>query len=245
MVYYHDGFLRVSMNVYDIQSESKGTFLTNTHLAKKIIKNESKRKSTGLNMTMGEMRQFQSQTMQRFQNYLYLHGIVSDPNWLDNYLRPAFKKAFIHFYRATAEPFLPRSSLYELIALDFLIDEDFKLWFVEGNTKPLIYGSTREKYLLLKRMLIDVFEIQVGLTRSRMKRIFELLARISDKYDLEAFEDVREQIFDQYFEEFQKISKNYFEPEFKPSANNSWSLIIDENKEGVDRYMGFLEEECI
>ncbi len=27
--------------------------------------------------------------------------MIKDPNWLDNYLRPAFKKAFIHLVKMT------------------------------------------------------------------------------------------------------------------------------------------------
>lgn len=39
IVYYHDGFLRISMLKYDKDSKEKSVHLTNTHLAKNIIAN--------------------------------------------------------------------------------------------------------------------------------------------------------------------------------------------------------------
>jgi hypothetical protein len=33
-------------------------------------------------------------SMEKLANFLYSKNITNDPNWLDNYLRPQFKKAF-------------------------------------------------------------------------------------------------------------------------------------------------------
>ena len=37
---------------------------------------------------------------------------------------------------------------------------------------------------------------------------------------------------------------NYYEPEFMPSAENGFQLIVDENKPLKERYYG-LEDECL
>lgn len=39
IVYYHDGFLRISLSVYDKNSTEKSTHFTNTALSKKIADN--------------------------------------------------------------------------------------------------------------------------------------------------------------------------------------------------------------
>mmetsp|Transcript_41128 Transcript_41128/g.36454 ORF Transcript_41128/g.36454 Transcript_41128/m.36454 type:complete len:87 (+) Transcript_41128:143-403(+) len=45
--------------------------------------------------------------------------------------------------------------------------------------------------------------------------------------------------------EFNSITKNYFEPEFKPAPWNSFKLVMDENIEDVNgRYIGLIPEEC-
>ena len=42
IVYYHDGFLRVSLEVYDEHSKKKDVHLTNTEFAKKKFKEAQK-----------------------------------------------------------------------------------------------------------------------------------------------------------------------------------------------------------
>jgi len=44
MVYYHDGFLRVSLLSYDKNSKEKSIHFTNTSLSKKIFNDPSKYK---------------------------------------------------------------------------------------------------------------------------------------------------------------------------------------------------------
>lgn len=35
----------------------------------------------------------------KLQRYLLKEGIIRDPNWVDNYLKPEFKEAMIHLRR--------------------------------------------------------------------------------------------------------------------------------------------------
>jgi len=40
-------------------------------------------------------------TMEKLKNYLLSEKKITDPDWLDNYLRAAFKKAFTHLVMMT------------------------------------------------------------------------------------------------------------------------------------------------
>eukprot|EP01015_Nassula_variabilis_P011637 TRINITY_DN1942_c0_g1_i2.p1 TRINITY_DN1942_c0_g1~~TRINITY_DN1942_c0_g1_i2.p1 ORF type:complete len:552 (+),score=85.87 TRINITY_DN1942_c0_g1_i2:81-1736(+) len=91
IVYYHDGFLRVSLPLYDPNSKDLAAHLTNTYLSKKFFaEQEQQGKSTE------ELRDFQMWNFTRFHNYLVDSGKVNDTNWLDNYLRPLIKLSLIH-----------------------------------------------------------------------------------------------------------------------------------------------------
>lgn len=58
IVYYHDGFLRMSLLKYDIDSKEKSIHFTNTNLAKIFFKDPAKYENlTGLS-TEKEMRDF-------------------------------------------------------------------------------------------------------------------------------------------------------------------------------------------
>ena len=65
IVYYHDGFLRVSLSTYDKFSKTKNVHFTNTHLSKKVFA-EARQKG----MNEQELRDYQMWMMEDLQNYL-------------------------------------------------------------------------------------------------------------------------------------------------------------------------------
>ena len=81
IAYYHDGFLRVSDLEYDTFTVQKTSLVTNISPASRW-------------------------TFEKFQDYLLQIGKITDTNWLDNYLRPGFKKAMVHVIRMSQGKFL-------------------------------------------------------------------------------------------------------------------------------------------
>lgn len=45
--------------------------------------------------------------------------------------------------------------------------------------------------------------------------------------------------------EFDRINKNYLEPEYEISKNNTYVKIFDDSLQGKDKFMGFLPEDCL
>jgi len=246
IAYYHDGFLRVSIPKYDIQSDDKNVLLTNTALAESIFK-EAKKGKLYNGMGEEELRASQMWTFNRLQSYLLEQKKIDDPNWLDNYLRPEFKKAMIHLLRATYSNFYRNSSIYELYGVDFLMDDDLHLWFLEANSGPMFTGTTEEKEKFAVKMLTDHLEIVTGLLKSRMKRAINYVNRlIADKSAVAGKKgDVEIKDLDQKIREFQEITKNYFEPEYEPLRTNGFSKIMDENYHSYQRYNNLLEKDCL
>jgi len=116
-------------------------------------------------------------TMEKLADYVYASGQTTDPDWLNNYLRPQFQKAFIHTVRMSQKWFMKHPGVFEMYGLDFLLDDDLKLWFIECNASPQLIGTSEHKTLFLSTMLGDMFEIQFAYLRSRMKRVHKLLER--------------------------------------------------------------------
>ena len=71
--------------------------------------------------------------------------MISDPNWLENYLRPSFKKAFIHLVRMARDGFYKDPRVYQLWGIDFLMDTDLNVWLIECNAIPAISATNPEK----------------------------------------------------------------------------------------------------
>mmetsp|Transcript_4528 Transcript_4528/g.3745 ORF Transcript_4528/g.3745 Transcript_4528/m.3745 type:complete len:144 (-) Transcript_4528:63-494(-) len=134
IVYYHDGFLRVSLSKYDKNSKDTSVHFTNTHLSKAIFKKAAEEGGFhGMNET--ELRDYQMWTMDELAEFLIEQGKV-DKDWLEEDLKPKFKRAFIHTARMVKPYVLKSPSVFEMFGLDFLLDERLNLWFIECNASP-------------------------------------------------------------------------------------------------------------
>lgn len=247
IVYYHDGFLRVSLFEYDINSNEKGVHLTNTAQSEIVFKNETLQQMLGMNET--ELRNFQMWNYTRLAQYLISVGKIDSMNWLDDYLRPKIEHAMQHLVRMTKGHFPKKSNTWELYGVDFMLDDNLNLWFIECNIGPVIKASSEEKGEFLKKMFKDAFEIVTAQLRSRMKRVIKFINFLTT----ERFIFVNPEKPDEFMMEnlgehkkiYNEIIRNRIEPEFEISPENSWIKIIDESLQGTDRYNGMFPAECL
>ena len=142
IAYYYDGGLRVSLIPYNVESDDKKVFLTNIALSHDIYHN-AREGQLYEGMDEEALKHAQQWDFERLQAYLLEAGVINDPNWLDNYLRPQFKKAMIHLVRMASPAFLENSSLFELYGADYMLDADLNLWFVEANSGPAFGGFSK------------------------------------------------------------------------------------------------------
>ena len=244
--YYHDGFLRVSLAAYDVTSDDKKVLLTNLALSEQIYA-DAKQGNSFEGRSVEELKLAQQWSLERLRGYLLEQGIISDPEWLDNYLRPEFKKAMVHLLRLSSPFYLENSSIYELYGVDFMLDTDLNLWFIEANSGPAFDGYSRPMEKFIIKMLQDHFEVVHGLLRSRMKRIVQFVNKLDENEKMTFDEDGRVVIksLEQEREAFRRITRNYFEKEFGIKPTNGFSKIFDENLIGTKAYQGLIPEECL
>jgi len=239
IVYYHDGFLRVSLSKYDKNSTDKNVHFTNTHLSKEIFQKAQNDKLYD-GMTEDELRDYQMWTMEDLQTYLLETGKITDENWLDNYLRPKFKEAFVHISRMAEESFYKSPSVFEMYGLDFVMDENLNIFLIECNASPQLIGTNQKKTSFLIKMLQDLFEIEYAYLRSRMQRVhkfvkeMEIKALLGENVD---YENLRK--------EFDQININKLEPEFPINENSTFVKILDKNLQGAAAYFGHIHDQCI
>jgi len=240
IMYYHDGFLRVSLHPYDKFSNDRSTHLTNTHLSKDIFAEVKKLNKTLNNMNEQQLRDYQMWTLERLKDHLLESGKIKDPNWLDNYLRPKFKEAFIHILRMTGHAFWNQSNVFEMFGLDFMLDEDLNLWFIECNSSPQLVGTNAYKTNFLIKMLKDIYEIQYAFYKSRMLTVVKLIKQMELEGLVEGTIN-----YTKWRPEYIEASRNRLEPQFELSSDNSFHLIMDLNKDKSEAYFGNLKDECI
>jgi len=245
IVYYHDGYFRVSLTDYDMNTEDQSALITNTAFSSVLA--EAEKTGSYQGKTYDEWKDEQTWLFDKFQNHIIEKGLTADENWMDNHFRPECKKAMIHLLRMSQHNFLKRSSLFEFYAIDFMLDEDLNLWFIEANALPGLAEWTPDFTKFDGQMLRDEFDIIFRLLRSRMKRVFNFVNDLINEGGAKRIAEDKVEIDNlaENIEAFKKISMNYFEPEYEPTDDNSWHKIIDENHQGVERYAGLISEECL
>lgn len=247
MAYYHDGYLKVSLHKYEANSNNKFAILTNTNVSKAVVQSAMNGSLVnGMNET--ELTYFQRWDFERFQNYILQEGIVKDPEWINNSLRPQFKRAMIHLVRMTQDKFLKRSQIFELFGVDFMLDEKMNLWFIECNSSPSLTPTYPETEIFIRKHMEDLLDITIGLTRSRVKRIIQYVNKLTkqtNQYTIYANGEMAVQNITQKRAEFKKVILNRFESEFEPLPGNNYQMIINEHVSGSGRYMGLIADECL
>lgn len=135
IVYYHDGFLRVSLFKYDKHDVNRKAHLTNTELAKEIFKKVEEEGGTHMGMDIDQLREFQMRTLPVFQEYLTRKGEVSDPNWVENKLKYDFKSQYVHLVSFTPSKFI----LSDLLLVEDVRERSFQ--------EPSFVRSLRSRFL--------------------------------------------------------------------------------------------------
>jgi len=135
----------------------------------------------------------------------------------------------------SSEFFWKQSNVYGLFGLDFMLDDKFNLWFIEGNPNPQLIATSEFLGGLLNKLLRSLFEIEYGLYRSRMKRVLSLIQQIQNS---------EEKDYSKWKNEFKDASLNHFEPEYVPRKDNSFTLVMDEYLPKSEAYFGYIDEKC-
>ena len=136
--------------------------------------------------------------------------------------------------------FLKQSNVFELFGLDFMLDNDLNLWFIEANSSPQLIGTSYYKFEFFRKTLMDMFEIQFKLFRSRMKRVFKVILKLNERLEENENTDLTD-----LQEDFKSGMTNRIDLEYQISEGNSFVPIIDKNYKGADAYFGLLQDECV
>eukprot|EP00357_Protocruzia_adherens_P006060 CAMPEP_0115042148 /NCGR_PEP_ID=MMETSP0216-20121206/46101_1 /TAXON_ID=223996 /ORGANISM="Protocruzia adherens, Strain Boccale" /LENGTH=487 /DNA_ID=CAMNT_0002424223 /DNA_START=123 /DNA_END=1586 /DNA_ORIENTATION=+ len=142
VAWYHDGFIRLSVTEFDPNSKDKFAHLTNVSQAKLNYNNNSAMVENSSTMTIDDL-----------QAYLERKGLhQGDPNFARNRLLRQAKQNMVHMLRS-GQRFLEKGwGYFQVFGLDYMVDKNFNLWFIENNATPS-YGEIQ--WELKRKMLLD------------------------------------------------------------------------------------------
>lgn len=93
------------------------------------------------------------------RDYLIEEKVISNKNWIEEEIYPQIYRAITHITRLGEHDFLKDSKVNENFALDFLLDDNSKIWFMENNPNPQILRMSDSRVIRHYKMFGDMFEI--------------------------------------------------------------------------------------
>lgn len=166
IIFFHKGYLRRAVFNYDSSSTTRTVFLTNTHF-------QSLEKDFELADHIWGWA--------RFQKYLADHNVAGS-QYISTVLDSAIKKVMLFNFWSAKSELKRRKGTYHLFGLDFMIDDELRVHFIEANGFPGYTWSkdfpTRKMVGTMIDMIVELHEAPTGferMTRGDMYGEFEMI----------------------------------------------------------------------
>ncbi|KAK2885605.1 hypothetical protein Q8A67_016442 [Cirrhinus molitorella] len=131
MVFFRHGYIRLTCNLYDPNSDNITAHLTNQYMQKKnplysLLKEE----------TVWSMERFNTYIN---ETYMLPNGLPKD--WALGPFAKRMQHIIMQCFQAVKAKLDCKLGYFDLIGCDFLIDEDFKVWLLEMNCNPALHTN--------------------------------------------------------------------------------------------------------
>ena len=149
LVFYHHGYLRLSLKRFVMNSDP-AIHLVNTHV-------QSQQEG------YKQMAHTHMWTFNEFQEYLTERKLVGH-DWVESVLETFLKRVAVYIFHSGLRFYAKRRGSFQLVGLDCLVDSEFRPWFTEANNYPLWIETIPE----------DVHNTSVNLGREMLELVFML-----------------------------------------------------------------------
>uniref|UniRef100_A0A1I8J0L8 Tubulin--tyrosine ligase-like protein 9 n=1 Tax=Macrostomum lignano TaxID=282301 RepID=A0A1I8J0L8_9PLAT len=150
LVLFHHGYLRLSIHKYDTDDSNLCTHLTNQYIQKKDEKYEEVKNDTV--WSMAQLNDYLNSLLES-ENKEAEDGKRAPPppekDWVFNGMEKHMKSILLHMFSAVKHKLTARLGYFELYGIDFMIDDNYKLFLIEVNTNPAMHVNCQ----LLKDLL--------------------------------------------------------------------------------------------
>ena len=149
LLLYHDGYVKFSLEQYNLTSMDPAVHLTNTNVAKERVKDLEEAEN---------LMQEQSWSFEKFAKHMKKkHSTRS--GWMEEF-RARIKEVMLHSVLMNLDRLLHHPRVFEMFGFDFILDEDLHVWYLETNLTPSISASSDEKKEVNTRMIKKLIDIQ-------------------------------------------------------------------------------------
>ncbi|CAD8132232.1 unnamed protein product [Paramecium pentaurelia] len=242
---YKRALIKRCANEYDPLSEQIPAHICNTAVTEKTHKNQTNQGDGNFEQEDEEM--FIDWNLEGIEELLIEQGRISKKKrWLQDYLYPRIYSKIIHTIRSGQYSFYQDSRFSEFLAIDFLLDNELDIWLLEINYNPQILSVTPDRIKRNYKMVEDTMEIAFAYLKSKYKRIKQFIQQELYNYK-HSGNRIRQVDFKNKFGNkfHQLLEDTSIDQQFSISSDNLYTHIIDESKNGKDKYFNLIEDECL
>ncbi|GFO22072.1 protein polyglycylase ttll10-like isoform x1 [Plakobranchus ocellatus] len=131
LVVFHQGYVRLSCQKYDQADTNLTTHLTNQFVQKKDPMYKDYKEDTAW-------------TMDKFNDYINDHVAKEkglDKDWVYGYLTRQMQRISLHCFNSVKHKLQCKIGYFDLYGLDFMVDDDMKVWLIEINANPALHTN--------------------------------------------------------------------------------------------------------
>ncbi|XP_062396094.1 protein polyglycylase TTLL10 [Sardina pilchardus] len=161
MVFFRHGYVRLTCDLYDPNSQNLSAHLTNQYMQKK-------------NPLYSELKEETVWSIERFNEYVNENftakGLAKD--WVHGAFTRRMQQIMLQCFMAVKAKLVRKLGFFDLIGCDFLIDEDFKVWLLEMNCNPALHTNCKVLKEVVPNTVTETLDLALEIfekCRFRMK----------------------------------------------------------------------------
>ncbi|XP_064326644.1 inactive polyglycylase TTLL10 [Phalacrocorax carbo] len=133
VLFFAQGYVRLTCVSYDAASDDLTVHLTNQHMQKK-----NSQYSQLKDETVWRMEHFNNYVNEKFRK---TNGLPKD--WVFTVFTKRMQQIMLQCFLAAKHKLDRKLGYFDLIGCDFLIDENFKVWLLEMNANPALHTNCK------------------------------------------------------------------------------------------------------
>ncbi|XP_075629741.1 inactive polyglycylase TTLL10 [Balearica regulorum gibbericeps] len=159
VLFFAQGYVRLTCGNYDAASDDLTIHLTNQHMQKKNslysqLKDE----------TVWRMEHFNSYVNEKFRKN---SGLPQD--WVFTVFTKRMQQIMLQCFLAAKHKLDRKLGYFDLIGCDFLIDENFKVWLLEMNANPALHTDCKVLKDVIPTVVYESLDLVLEVFNKRLK----------------------------------------------------------------------------
>ncbi|XP_029433938.1 inactive polyglycylase TTLL10 isoform X3 [Rhinatrema bivittatum] len=158
VVFFRHGYVRLTCNNYDPNSDDLTGHLTNQYMQKKHPQYK-------------EMKEDTVWSMERFNMYINEKFVATGlpEDWVLNLFTKRMQQIMMQCFLAVKSKLECKLGYFDLIGCDFLIDEEFKVWVLEMNCNPALHTNCQVLKDIIPSVVNETLDLSLEIFHKSLK----------------------------------------------------------------------------